>query len=244
MANCQNLNKLKVNHPWADYTGTLEGKTVAVAVRTRLNWQKPRGLAKSRINGRFDGAGARKAEKAIRLIRPDSGLEEVEDVTLLWLAIAVDLDNTYEAYWGHCDEMSVIKRKNDNGLSIRMELSDRTRYLKEGRRLCWRNSCDIPWIDHPDEWASVARAHYLELVNIPDREQRIETAIRASVFASTRALRHEDDITTPRLSPCNLTRRRMANRLEQGHPVPVCMAVLDCLSETKGWMDMDAINIL
>jgi hypothetical protein len=190
-----NLNRGHNNHPWADYGGYRNGECVAIAVRTRVNWQKPpRNGSSPRLRDGFGGAGQRKADKACRLIRSDLGLPEAASIHLLWLAIAVDLDNTYEAYWGYREEMRP-RANGDDHLTIRMKATDRAGYANQGRRLAWRQPCVIPWEEFPDEWACPARARYLMLNSDWDRDRRIDAAIRgiAPITGHPPRLRHPKD---------------------------------------------------
>jgi hypothetical protein len=132
-----NLNERYMNHPWADYIGKLEGERVAIAVRTRVNWEKTGPGKRPKLKSGMGGSGNLKAEACIRMIRKHEGLAETTNIGLLWLAIAVDLDNTCEAYWGKIDEMRVRPKNNDH-LTIWMKPAYRERYTIEGRRLAWR----------------------------------------------------------------------------------------------------------
>jgi hypothetical protein len=174
----RNLNDFHPNHPWADYVGKRNGEWVAVAVRTRVNWQKPSNGSAPRLRTGFGGAGFHKAEKAVRLIRSYYGLSETVEVRLLWLAIAIDIDNTYEAYWGPIAEMR-LREDGSRHLTIRMDEAARDRYTRDGRRIAWREPCVAPWEQFPDEWACPARHHYLNVSSQLTREERIEAAVRA-----------------------------------------------------------------
>ena len=175
----ENLNQIHMNHPWADFAGRLNGEWVLVAVRTRLNWRKPLPPGVARTSYGFNGAGPRKAKLAADMFRSSRGLDESTPIRLLWLAIAIDLDNTYEAYWGDVSEMRLIPRKTgDHGLRIRMAAEDRAKYVGEGRRLARREPVEIHWDKFPDEWAFAAREQYLRLDAIENRELRVEEAVR------------------------------------------------------------------
>jgi hypothetical protein len=124
-------------------------------------------------------APAREKPTWPEMFRLSNGLQKDTRIRLLWLAIAVDLDNTYEAYWGDVSEMRVIPRKTgDHGYRIRVAQEDRARYTSEGRRLACREPVEIRWEDFPGEWAHAARQAYLKLDMIEDCEQRIEEAVK------------------------------------------------------------------
>jgi hypothetical protein len=186
----RNLNEFHPNHPWADYAGKLDEGWVAVAVRTRVNWQKPSNRTAPKLRAGFGGAGFHKADKAVRMIRTYYRMPETADVRLYWLAIAIDIDNTYEAYWGPIAEM----RPRDDGnhhFTIRMDKAARDQYARNGRRIAWRDPCEVPWEQFPDEWACPARRHYLDLPSQLTREERIEAAIRAVVSGPGRRVLFE-----------------------------------------------------
>jgi hypothetical protein len=179
MTDVRDLNKDHTNHPWADFAGRLNDDWALVAVRTRLNWRKPQRAGLALTSYGFNGAGARKASMAADMFRLANGLERDRRIRLIWLAIAVDLDNTYEAYWGDVSEMRVIPRRTgDHGYRIRMAPEDRARYTSEGRRLACREPVEIHWEDFPGEWAYAARQAYLNLATINERDRRIEAAVK------------------------------------------------------------------
>jgi hypothetical protein len=179
MTDVRDLNQDHTNHPWADFAGRLNDDWALVAVRTRLNWVKPRRIGVALTSYGFNGAGARKAKLAADMFRLSNDMEKDERIRHLWLAIAVDLDNTYEAYWGDVSEMRVIPRQTgDHGYRIRMAPEDRARYTSEGRRLACHEPIEIQWDDFPGEWAYTARQAYLSLESITDRDRRIEEAVK------------------------------------------------------------------
>lgn len=187
MTECRNLNLTRMHFPWADYVGRLNGEWVAIAVRTRFNWTKPRPRVPSFQTRGFNGAGARLATKAVEMIRAHLAIPPLTPIRLLWLAIVVDLDDTFEAYWGDYAEMRTIKRATgDHRLRILMAPTDRARYAREGRCLAFRKRCgvSIPWESYPDEWACPAHKRYRLLDEIPDRDERIRTAIGGVVTSS------------------------------------------------------------
>lgn len=72
----EHLNQAHGNHPWADFAGQLDGNRVLIAVRTRLNWRKPRRRGVALTSYGFNGPGPRKAKLATGMFRLSKGLAE------------------------------------------------------------------------------------------------------------------------------------------------------------------------
>jgi hypothetical protein len=127
-------------------------------------------------------------------------------------------------------------------------LEDRDRYTRAGRCLASRQPCSIPWFEYPDAWASVARKHYLQLDNIADRDLRIKTAIGQVRLPDDPRQKPTHDAKKGRPPKPERSRHpdsprpQMANLLQQGKPVPVCIAVLDCLAESQDWTSMASLK--
>lgn len=254
----ESLNDRRANYPFADFIGWMSGGLVAVAVRTRVNWQKPRPGRNPLLNGSFNGAGEPEVYKARAQLRQDFSVAD-GDILFLWLAIAVDLDDTYEAYWGTREEMSGIGG-SETRLRIPMKLRNRNSYAALGRRIAWRADCVVPWHEHPGNWTFQARKRWEELAHIPNRDDRILQAIRDSNSTEARtstancaeAIRSTTFSHVPIHSATkfvtepseflNPTRRKMAALLRESHPVPICIAVLDALVQTDSWTDMRALR--
>ena len=171
----RDLNADYPNHPWADYMGRYRESWAGIAVRTRVKWEKPRSGPAVRINESFNGAGDRRMTHARGNIANINGVEP-NSVPMLWLAIAIDIDDTYEAYWGFRQEMTEVGNGKDR-LRIPMTAQARERYAREGRRLALCEPVAVPWLDYPGNWTFDARRRWLELASIRNRDKRIEHAI-------------------------------------------------------------------
>lgn len=183
-----NLNELRSNHPWADRGLWRHKLRNIVAVRSRFCYEKPQRADlqkhdfRPRYNASFNGSGEDALRKAVRFVRSQHRLGEDVPVGALWLSIAVDLDGTYDAYWGDVTEMRVIRRADQNqqtGLAIPMNKRAIKRYVDDGRRLADRQPHEFPW-DLDDHWACLARRRWLRLVHVANREERIRLAILAA----------------------------------------------------------------
>jgi hypothetical protein len=79
----------------------------------------------------------------------------------------------------------------------------------------------------------------------PNKALAARAAAALAVPAAVPAVRREIPVPEVRGNRgSNLTRESMAALLAQGHPVPICLAVLDCLAEAGGWTDMPLLKAL
>lgn len=257
IADVRNLNDHRCDHPFADLIGRVNGNYIAVAVRTRVTWEKPRSGAPPRRNGSFNGAGALKIEKARDLIAKDY-LIGSGNVIFRWLAIAFDLDDTYEAYWGFPEEMTPV---GPTRLGIPMTQAARERYVLSGRRLAWRERWVVPWAKYPGNWTFQARQRWEDLQSITDANERllrsisectpscrksagIVAAVPPAVMSTGVPLVGTRNASGGPRGQLNDTRRKMGAQLGSDHPAPICLAVLASLVEARTWTDTERLKEL
>jgi len=184
-----NLNEvIRPNHKWADWAIYRNHVLHIVAVRGRIRWEKPQRAHfrkhgfEPRPNGGFNGQGERLRQQAVESVREKLKLSVNAPIESMWLSVPVDIDGTYDAYWGPATEMREITRSDNQrepGLAVPMSPADVDRYTRDNRKLADRQPHEIPW-QMGGHWACKAREHWLQLNDISNRDERILCAIRAA----------------------------------------------------------------
>lgn len=179
------LNLVRPNHKWADWVIRNGSRWQLVPVRGRVKWEKPqRSHYRKRgfrpiYNQSFNGQGDRLRIDAVTLAAEHLKIAP-EDLTYTWLSVAVDIDGTFDAYWGPAAEMRLIHHEDgDDGLAIPMAPDDVRRYKSLGRCLAEQKVHVFPWcLD--DHWACAAHRHWQHSVITQPRQHRIARAIEAT----------------------------------------------------------------
>ena len=132
--------KFQFNFPWADFCGKKkEGQWWMVNVKTRVKWEKSGGINRS-YNTTNGLKGYKKAIAELKRLN----LPACEP---MWLAIAMEVDQTFEAYWGKAEEMNHFMEP-DIYWGIRMQ----EEYTKKYRMVANKEPHDFNWLRYPDNW--------------------------------------------------------------------------------------------
>ena len=138
------LNReLQTNFPWADFFGEKEGQWWMVNVKTRLKRERS-----GRVNSSYNTSqGLKNYHNAINILKQN----DFVDCKPMWLAIALEVDQTFEAYWGEAKEMSHFMEPNIYW-GIRMGDKYTTKYRIENRMVAYKKRHDFDWTRYPDNW--------------------------------------------------------------------------------------------
>jgi hypothetical protein len=114
----KNLNQeLAENFPWADFYATRAERSYIISVKTG-----PRSTS-------FLGSSADELATALSRVKA-AGLGNTEP---LWLALVLDADRTFDAYWGYLDEMYPTRLDSSGALAIDLTDSKLAFYEQQGR---------------------------------------------------------------------------------------------------------------
>ena len=148
------LNQRKPNFPWADFCGKKEGQWWMVNVKTRSKRTNY-----GELNGSYNTSnGLKSYNKAIAELKR-LNLPACEP---MWLAIAMEIDQTYEAYWGEGKEMRNFKNSEKPNISwgIRMSEEYTTKYRNENRMVADKERHNFDWLLYPDNWTYEAHLNW------------------------------------------------------------------------------------
>lgn len=197
-----------------------------------------------------EGAAAFDVKWQIDAKGHQSWVKNGEVIECLWLSVAVDIEGTYDAYWGLAAEMREIRRadvRKEPGLAVCMSQADVDRYTRDNRRLVHSEAHSFPW-QMGGHWACKAREHWLRLKTISSPDKRIATAIQAAAIeilngdpSEPSSANDEPDRAHPKGDTAvPLQRRdvpvtgtktmRMAQKIEQGDVPCECLCVLRVLA--------------
>jgi hypothetical protein len=222
--NPRDLNNLKSNHYWADWAIQRNNELHIFAVRGRVKWEKPqeshfrKGGFTLQRNASFNKArGEELMRRAVESVRGLFKLPPGKSIQPSWLSVSVDLDGTYDAYWGPATEMRA-------GGGIPMRQSDIDGYAQNNRRLRFRKPHNFPW--HIEgHWACEARKHWLKLKSILNPGERIRRAAELE-FTSRPVVTQKTSRSSPEKTASKLLPRphlarvakteRMAHRIRRG----------------------------
>ena len=138
------LNReVKPNFPWADFCGRKEGRWWMINVKTRLKREKS-----GRLNISYNTSqGLKNYQNAVKILKQ----YDFNTCEPMWLAIALEVNQTYEAYWGEGREMSHFMEPNIYW-GIPMDEESTARYRKEKRMVADREPHDFNWLLYNDNW--------------------------------------------------------------------------------------------
>ena len=149
--------QFKHNFPWADFCGKKEGKWWMVNVKTRSKREKPQRGKPRRINSSYNTSqGLKNYHNAIDILKQNNFV----DCKPMWLAIAMEVDQTFEAYWGEAKEMSHFMEPNIFW-GIRMGEKHTTKYRIENRRVAYKERHNFDWTRYPDNWTYEAHLNWV-----------------------------------------------------------------------------------
>ncbi len=147
--------KLQFNFPWADFCGKKEGQWWMVNVKTRVKWEKSGGVNQSYNTST---QALEKYNNAMDILKQNNFV----DCKAMWLAIAMEVDQTYEAYWGEAEEMRNFKNYEKPYISwgIPMGKKSTIKYRAEKRIVADREPHDFDWLRYPDNWTYEAHLNW------------------------------------------------------------------------------------
>jgi hypothetical protein len=156
-AGFERIERLRVNHPWADFRARRPGEGAClVSVKTRVRWERPI----SPSNWSWSRRCSWTENKRYR----SKGMAELQLAQAenpgrpIWVAIAMDLDQTWQGWWGYQGEMCNAGLEDLWAIDLRP--AARLRYERDGRSQQGTHRFD--WLTHPDHWAAVAHRSWLE----------------------------------------------------------------------------------
>jgi len=134
--------KIQSNFPWADFCGKKEGQWWMVNVKTRVKREKPQPGKPRTLNSSYNTTtqALENYNNAMDILKQN----DFVDCKAMWLAIALEIDQTYEAYWGEAEEMRNFKNFEKPHISwgIRMGKNATTKYRDENRMVA--DKADVP----------------------------------------------------------------------------------------------------
>ena len=142
--------KCRKNFPWADFHGWRDGCWWIISVKARSKWQKPNSKGVPYRNKLYIGSTRLRLERAAELL-PSYRLPAAHRKA--WLALALDTDQTFDAYWGFLEEMRETRRETYSTPSLAIDLSDEMirQYMRRGRAQEGLQH-GFPWRDYPETW--------------------------------------------------------------------------------------------
>jgi len=137
------LNRdVQFNFPWADFYGNKDQQWWMINVKTRLKRQNI-----GNLNTSYNTTNALKNyQLAIKKLK-ELGFANCEP---MWLVIAMEVNQTYEAYWGEGKEMRNFMGPKPWG--IPMDEQSTRIYRDENRIIADRETHDFNWLLYPDNW--------------------------------------------------------------------------------------------
>ena len=108
---------------WADFCGKKEGQWWMVNVKTRVKREKPRTLNSSYNTTR---QALENYNNAMDILKKN----DFVDCKAMWLAIALEIDQTYEAYWGEAEKMRNFMKPHISW-GIPMKAKDTEKYREK-----------------------------------------------------------------------------------------------------------------
>lgn len=144
--------KLQFNFPWADFCGKKEGQWWMVNVKTRFKWEKPQPGKPRTLNSSYNTTrqALENYNNAMDILKKN----DFVDCKAMWLAIALEIDQTYEAYWGEAEEMRNFMDFDKPHISwdIPMGKKATKKYRNENRIVADRKPHNFDWLLYPDNW--------------------------------------------------------------------------------------------
>jgi hypothetical protein len=137
------LNReVRLNFPWGDFYCRRRDENYFVCVRTRV---------KRTNTGKDNDAYNEPGGCGYYLGEAELNRQRLAPATPIWIAISMEIDQTFDAYWGDADEMRHYGDPTD-GWDIIMNRTKILEYTTAGRRLAFNEAHDFNWLLYPDNW--------------------------------------------------------------------------------------------